>query len=328
VITCLGVNLESYVRSSLKELHFHPRRLRGQNFLVDESAQEVLARRALLCPDDIVIEVGTGLGTLTRRLAREAGQVFTFEIEDFFFPFLEREFADFPNIRLIKKSFNSYSLGELLEELGLDESQPGEIQKPDAKPLDEASHPKAPSMRNVKICANLPYQISTLFIRAVIEYVEWIDIVCVMLQREVAERLAAAPGSRAYGSLSVWAQTYYGIDLLSEIPPESFIPQPKVKSTIIAMTPRAEIESESIPESGFFFELVSGIFQHRRKTVENAIKGAFPRFSISEISKALDAAKIPSRTRPEQIDRVSLIKLANALEDSRAKDGTGIGDDK
>lgn len=327
MITCLGVNLESYVRSSLKELHFHPRRLRGQNFLVDESAQEVLARRALLCPDDIVIEVGTGLGTLTRRLAREAGQVFTFEIEDFFFPFLEREFADFPNIRLIKKSFNSYSLGELLEELELDKpADDAALQSSDSPP--DASHQEALSTRKVKICANLPYQISTLFIRAVIEYVEWIDIVCVMLQREVAERLAAAPGSRAYGSLSVWAQTYYGIDLLSEIPPESFIPQPKVKSTIIAMTPRAEIESESIPESGFFFELVSGIFQHRRKTVENAIKGAFPRFSISEISKALDAAKIPSRTRPEQIDRVSLIKLANALEDSRAKDGTGIGDDK
>lgn len=283
------MSLETYTRESLKGLRFRPNRLRGQNFLVDESAQEALAKRANLAHADTVVEVGAGLGTLTRRLARESGRVFTFEIEDFFFGFLDKELKGFPNVTLIKKSFNAYSLGELLEEI-------------------------EPTLNGgrIKVCANLPYQISSLFLKAMVEYAEWISLVCVMLQREVAERVTASPGSRTYGSLSVFLQTYFAVERVLGVPPDAFIPQPEVESAIIAMAPRSENSSE-LPESELYFKLTSGIFKHRRKTAANALKRTFPHLSDAQIEAAFGRAGVSSAERPENLSRENLSAISSAL---------------
>ncbi len=256
---------------------------------MDESAQEALARRANLARTDTAVEVGAGLGTLTRRLAREAGRVYTFEIEDFFFEFLGREFKEFPNITLIKKSFNAYSLGELIEEI-------------------------EPSLGGggIKVCANLPYQISSLFLKAMVEYAEWISLVCVMLQREVADRVIASPGSRSYGSLSVFMQTYFATERVIGVPPDAFIPQPEVESAIIAMAPRSRNLSD-LPESNLYFKLTSGIFKHRRKTAANALKRTFPHLSGEQIEAAFGAAGVSPGERPENLSRENLSAIAAAL---------------
>ena len=303
--TIRAVNLEAYVRASLKALHFRPSKQRGQNFLIDESAQEALVQRADIAADDTVIEVGTGLATLTRRLARAARRVYTFEIEAGLYTFLGRELAEFTNVELIKKSFNSYSLGELLETLD--------------------------SGRHVKVCANLPYQITSLFLRAIVEYQEWIEIACVMMQREVAERLAAQPGSRAYGSLSVWLQTYFDVEIVAEVPPDAFIPPPKVHSVVVALTPRRprqargmdatqagdagdESDVYDIPESLSFFRLTEGLFRHRRKTVENALRKVVPGMTAETALTALTRARVAPDTRPEKLGRSELRALAIELE--------------
>lgn len=256
---------------------------------MDESAQEALARRANLAQTDTVVEVGAGLGTLTRRLAREAGRVYTFEIEDFFFEFLGREFKEFQNITLVKKSFNAYSLGELVEEI-------------------------EPSLGGggIKVCANLPYQISSLFLKAMVEYAEWISLVCVMLQREVADRVTASPGSRSYGSMSVFLQTFFAVERVIGVPPDAFIPQPEVESAIIAMAPRSENSSE-LPETELYFKLTSGIFKHRRKTAANALKRTFPHLSEAQIEAAFGIAGVSSGERPENLSRENFSAIASAL---------------
>lgn len=293
------MNLESYVRASLAELRFNPARARGQNFLIDENIQESLARRARLTARDTVVEVGTGLGTLTRRLAHDAGKVYTFEIESILFGFLDKQFKEIPNVTLLKKSFNSYSLGELLEDL-------------------EASWKEQGTKERVKICANLPYQITHMFTHAIVEYQDWIELVCVMIQREVAARLAASPGSKAYGSLSIWLQTYYSVEPICEVPPESFVPPPKVHSTVIALTPVANVE-DSLPQSGFFFDLVEGVFRHRRKKIPNAIVRTFSSFTNDQAVDAVKAAGVNPDIRPEDLTREEYFSIAVELEKANPK---------
>ncbi len=288
------MNLEAYVRASLKELRFNPTRARGQNFLVDENIQESLARRARLTDRDTVVEVGTGLGTLTRRLAHDAGKVYTFEIESSLFGFLDKQLADCPNVRLLKKSFNSYSLGELMETLEEDWKANG-------------------TKERVKICANLPYQITHLFTHAIVEYQDWIELVCVMIQREVAARLSASPGCKAYGSLSIWFQTYYNVEIVCDAPPESFIPSPKVHSTVIALTPIANVE-DALPHSDFFFDLIEGVFKHRRKKIPNAIVRVFNVFTNDQAMDAVKASGVSPDVRPEDISREEFYALAVMLQ--------------
>ncbi|MEP0813538.1 MAG: ribosomal RNA small subunit methyltransferase A [bacterium] len=281
------MDLETYTKSCLRRLGFKANRLRGQNFLIDDNALQTMVELAAISPSDIVIEIGTGLGVLTKSLAGRAKQIHTFEIERELYPFLDSELAGLENVTLQRKSFNKYSFGELLDEIA------GVLQ--DGK---------------VKIVANLPYQISSLFIQTIIEYSEWISLACVMLQREVALRLAAEPGDPSYGSLTVFVQTWFEVELAAEVPPASFLPAPKVTSSIVRFAPILSDKLSTPPDS--FEKLVRGLFRHRRKTALNALMRAFPHLGHEKAKAIFGLSGVDPHLRPDMLGRNELLALATA----------------
>lgn len=216
----------------------------GQNFLIDEEVLRKIIETCKFTAEDDVIEIGPGIGTLTMELAENAGRVLTIELDDNLIPILEEGFEGYDNIKLYH--------GDALK-TNLKEAMGDYLKEP------------------VSICANLPYYITTPLIVKFFKEDLKIKSIVLMVQKEVAERMAAAPGGKDYGALSLLVQYYSKPSIVIIVPPQSFVPQPKVDSAIIKLD-IFEKPPVSVKDIDLFFRVIRESFNQRRKTLSNALK--------------------------------------------------------
>jgi len=269
------------VRAALRGSEFKPRKSRGQNFLVHERVIEAIIGLLDLKPNDGVLEIGPGLGFLTRRLLDGAGQVWAVEVDAFLVDQLRRSaLGTDPKFHLIQDDFLEFAPAELL-----------------------------PRMR-LKLVGNLPYSIATAVLFRIFEVREQFSSLVLMLQKEVADRVVAKPGTKDYGALSVWCQIHGRVTGKLAVSPEAFFPRPKVRSTVlkIDLLPEPRIDPDDLPA---LQNLVRAAFGQRRKTLANALT-SYLGHERAEIEKWLCAEKIDPARRGETLTVDEFIGLAAA----------------
>jgi 16S rRNA (adenine1518-N6/adenine1519-N6)-dimethyltransferase len=279
----------SEVRAFLERHRLLARRDLGQNFLCEEGLALRLVDEARVTPGDSVIEIGTGLGVLTRALAARAARVLTIEVDAGLVRALRSEGCLPPNAELLH----------------------ADVLDVDLRALAERCAPP------VRLVANLPYSISGPVLRRLLDLRGILEDWSVMLQREVALRLLAEPGSRAYGSLTVLHRLCVELGRALDLSPGCFHPPPRVRSTFLRMQPLAqpllaEGELEDVER------VVRAAFSQRRKTLANALRGADlePPPSAELLARALEEAGIEPRARAESVEPRRLLDLARALRDA------------
>jgi 16S rRNA (adenine1518-N6/adenine1519-N6)-dimethyltransferase len=287
-------------RSHLMDLFarhgFHPRTDFGQNFLIDLNLVDVLAREGRLGPKDVVLEVGTGTGSLTTQLAAFAAEVITVEIDDRMVKLAHEVIDPLENVTLLHrdalKNKNHFS-EEVLELI--------------AERLAEDSG------RRLKLVANLPYSIATPIVSNLVATdIDWERIV-VTIQWELAERMTAAPSTRDYGALSVWLQAQCHVKTLRRLSPTVFWPRPKVQSAIVRLVPDP-VGKRRIIDRVFFQDFLRRGFQQRRKHFRGVLAGMYRKqISKADIDSAMAETGIPEKTRAEQIEVAGLVELGNRL---------------
>lgn len=256
----------------------------GQNFLVADRVPRDIAAASGAGPGVGVLEVGPGIGPLTRELAALADRVVSVELDRSLLPILAETLADCPNAEVV----------------------PGDILKTDIPALIGE---KFRGLRPV-VCANLPYNITTPAITALIE-AGCFSSVTVMIQREVAKRICAAPGSRDYGAFSVYCQYYTAPELLFEVPPDCFLPAPKVTSAVVRMVPRPA-PGWSVDDPDHFFRVVRAAFALRRKTLLNSLSASLP-CPREDVARAIADCSLPADVRGERLSIPQFDQLSRRL---------------
>ena len=258
----------------------------GQNFLIEDRVPRDIAAASGAGPGVGVLEVGPGIGPLTVQLAGRADRVVSVELDRSLLPILTETLADCPNAEVVS----------------------GDILKTDIPALIGE---KFQGVRAVA-CANLPYNITTPAITALIQ-ANCFDSITVMIQREVAKRICAAPGTADYGAFSVFCQYHTAPEYLFEVPPDCFLPAPKVTSAVVRMTPRPAPEEVDDPDH--FFRVVRAAFALRRKTLLNSLAAGLgtPR---EEIARAIARCSLPADIRGERLSIPQFAQLSKALRGS------------
>lgn len=266
----------------------------GQNFLIDGNIVDTIIRGSMIGKSDLVIEIGCGIGVLTAAAAQKAGWVIGVEIDRNLIPILHDTLAEYDNIQIINQDILKMDLSKIIR---------------------EACEGNQGPFTGVKIIGNLPYYITTPIIMKILENQgsnePYIDSITIMLQKEVAERIQAMPGSKIYGALSVAVQYYCTVEMIASVPKEVFIPRPKVDSSVIRLSIRKETPVDLLSKEAFFAVVKAG-FGQRRKTLLNAITGVYG-CSKEETGAALEQANIDSIRRAETLDMKEFAALANAV---------------
>ena len=257
----------------------------GQNFLIADWVPREIAEASGAGPGTGVLEVGPGIGPLTCQLARRADRVASVELDRSLLPILNETLAGCPNAEVV----------------------PGDILKTDIPALVGE---KLEGLTPIA-CANLPYNITTPAITALVE-AGCFSAVTVMVQKEVAQRVCAGPEGKEYGAFSVWCQFYTDPELLFEVPPECFLPEPKVTSAVVRMVPRPAPAEADDPDH--FFQVVRAAFAQRRKTLLNGLYTAFgPRHSKEELARCLQTCGLPPDVRGERLSILQFAQLSRAV---------------
>lgn len=259
----------------------------GQNFLKDPAVVDRIVEGAEVHQEDIVIEIGPGIGVMTDRIAEQAGHVLAVEIDKALLPILEETLAHHQNVTVVNADILKLDLHALKSE-----------HFPDQFP---------------KIIANLPYYITTPIIMKFLESGLPFESMTVMMQKEVAQRMMADSGNKTYGALTVMVQYYCEVDPIFEVPKGSFVPEPKVTSTVVRLTPHSEPPVELLDQK-MFSRTVKAAFSTRRKTLLNALSNDFDK---AWVRRALEAADVDSGLRAERLDIQTFGRLANAFETTR-----------
>ena len=269
------INLTDYneIRALLTRHGFRFSKSLGQNFLTAAWVPERIAAEAGLDEQTGVVEVGPGIGCLTAELAKRAGRVAAIELDKALLPVLKETLRDFDNVTVI----------------------PGDATKLDLRALAEE---KLPGLRPV-VCANLPYNVTTPLLTALIE-AGCFETITVMIQREVARRICAGPGSADYGAFGLFVQWHCAPELLFDVPPSCFVPQPKVTSSVIRLTRRA---APPIPvqDEKLLFRIIRAAFNQRRKTLVNALSSGLG-LGKDELETVLGEVGLDPRVRGEALD--------------------------
>lgn len=267
----------------IQENNFIFRKNYGQNFLIDSHVIDKIVAAAEIDKDTEVLEIGPGIGTLTQYLAEASKSVTAVEIDDKLIPILEKTLANYDNVRIIH----------------------GDILKQDIAALF--------GDRPFKIVANLPYYITTPIIMSLLEGRVPADSITVMIQKEVADRMQASPGSKDYGALSLAVQYYSEPYLAANVPPNCFMPRPNVGSAVIRLTRRLEPPVE-VKDEQLMFKLIRAAFNQRRKTLANAIKNFEGlQFSREEVEAALEKVGLDVRVRGEALSLKEFASLTNEI---------------
>ena len=259
----------------------------GQNFLIQGWVPRDIADSSGADQSCGVLEIGPGIGPLTVQLAQRAGKVSAVELDRDLLPILAETLSPFDNVTVI----------------------PGDAMKLDLAALAAEQFPGLTPLA----CANLPYNITTPVLTALIE-AGCFRAITVMIQREVALRICAAPGSADYGAFSLFCQYHTVPEFLFEVPPECFLPAPKVTSAVIRMVPRAE-PAQTLVEDAFFFRVVRASFAQRRKTLLNGLSAAFgDKLGKDQLRQAIADAGLPEGVRGEKLGIPEFAALAQALQ--------------
>lgn len=271
----------------LKKFDVHFQKKFGQNFLIDSHVLDKIIRAADISKEDGVLEVGPGIGTMTQYLCENAGRVLCVEIDKALLPILEYTLADYDNVNVINGDILKQDIWELARKYN------------DGKPF--------------KVVANLPYYITTPIIMGFLENDSPISSITVMVQKEVAERMQAEPGTKAYGALSLAVQYYSKPYLAANVPMNCFMPRPNVASAVISLERYNEPPVKTKDEK-LMFELIRASFQVRRKTLWNGIKISNSlNYTREEIEKVLTDMGLDVNVRGETLNLAQFAELADRL---------------
>ena len=259
----------------------------GQNFLIDTHVLDKIINAAEITEEDFVLEIGPGIGTMTQYLASRAREVFAVEIDRALIPILEDTLSDFKNVTILNE----------------------DILKVDIRKLAEEHNQGKP----IKVVANLPYYITTPIIMGLFEEKVPVESITVMVQKEVADRMQTGPGSKDYGALSLAVQYYASPYIVANVPPNCFMPRPKVGSAVIRLS-RHEKPPVEVKDSSLMFRIIRASFNQRRKTLVNGLKNAGDLdFTKEEIERAVSACGFPAGIRGEALTLQNFADLANCL---------------
>lgn len=272
------------IKKELAELGLTPRKRWGQHFLVDQNILSKIVRTAELEKGDVVLEIGPGLGEMTLALARQVKKVIAVEIDRKLVKILQGKTADFSNIMVIEGDVLKISFHQLYPQ----------------------------GNQQLKVVANLPYQISTPLIFRFIESKQLFSTLTLMLQREVAERMIASPGGKDYGPLSIFTQSISDLSIQFFIKPSAFFPPPKVESAVIHMVWK-EKPLVKLEEEGWFKKVVKGCFSYRRKRLINGLRHADLPLP-EDLQKRIEKIGIDPQRRPETLTIQEFARLAEALK--------------
>lgn len=293
--------MDESAREQLRRLGIRPDRSLGQHFLTNEGAADCIVQAALEPEPDGIVEIGPGLGVLTRRLVRAKVPVIAFEMDEDMRPELERIQQEHPNLEVRYQDVLTAEMGEITS------SSPGWNDRRETGPRSAG--------RWVAV-GNIPYQITSPLLEQLLTTEPPFAAIVVMIQREVARRLAAQPGTGEYGALSLLARFYAGQpEVVAELSPGSFEPPPKVHSTVLRLTPRTP-PIEDPARRKLFFDVVKAAFGQRRKQLPNALSGA-PHLELtkSEAREALSGAGITTGRRGETLSLDEFVSLTEAVEE-------------
>lgn len=282
----------SRTKQILKKYGLTMKKSLGQNFLVEPGILTKMLSAGEIDKDTVVIEIGPGIGALTERLAQEAKQVIAFEVDRRLEPILKNELAEYDNIEVIFQDILEANLPELFADR--------------FEPTDR-----------IVVAANLPYYITTPIIMNFIEANLPVDAYVMMMQKEVAERMTASPGSKNYGSLTVAIDYYTEAEISFIVPRTVFVPQPNVDSAVLKLK-RREVPKVTVENEAFYFRLTRGSFQHRRKTLWNNLMGIYGKTDEAKeaLRLGLEAVGIEGSRRAETLAIEEFAALANEFYQS------------
>ena len=282
----MEASLAYKTKQIIKKYEFSFKKNFGQNFLVDERVLDKIVSAADINENDLVIEVGPGIGTLTQAMAKKAGKVISVEIDKTLVPILGELLEDYNNIEIINEDILKVDINEIIE-----------------------NH----KGMNVKMAANLPYNITTPIIRGILEKHIPMDSLTVMIQKEVAYRMNAKPSTKDYGSLSLVTQYYCEPYLVANVPQNCFMPRPNVDSAVIKLSilkePRIKVKNEK-----FMFDFIKAGFSQRRKTLVNCIfNSGLVTLNKEELGKVLNELGYDERVRGESLTLEDYGKISDKM---------------
>ena len=254
----------------------------GQNFLTDKNIIDKIIDATEITDEDLVIEIGPGIGVLTYEAAQKAGKVTAIEIDKNLIPILKDNLSEFDNVEIVNQDVLKTDLNSMIDESGC---------------------------KKAKIIGNLPYYITTPIIMAILERRIHADSITVMMQKEVADRIKSKPGSKVYGALSVAVQYYCTVQTVAVVPKEVFYPVPKVDSAVLRLDIRKDKPVELIDEK-MFFRCIKAGFGQRRKTLSNSLMGIGD-VTKDEVKECLSSVGIDEKRRAETLSLDEFANLAN-----------------
>ncbi len=269
----------------LEEHGFHFSKAKGQNFLIARWVPEEIARQSGVDKRVGVLEIGPGIGPLTQQLCINAGKVCAVELDKRLAPILDKTVGEFPNLQIIWDDVLKQDVKELVAQ-----------QFPDLRPM---------------ACANLPYYITSPILTALLE-AECFEAVTVMVQKEVAQRIAAKPGTADYSAFTVFCQYYAEPEILFDVPAHCFLPQPKVTSAVVTLRTRKELPWD-IHSKEVFFRTVRSSFAMRRKKLSNGLASGFPELGKAGAEDVIRACNLSENVRGETLDISQFAAIANEI---------------
>lgn len=285
------IGSRSRTRAIMEKYGIRTKKSFGQNFLTDMNVLNNIVTAAKISKDDNVIEIGPGIGALTEQLAQAAGEVLALEIDSDLIPVLNEVLAPYHNVTVINQDVLAANLPDLIQ------------------------HSFTNPARPVKVVANLPYYItSPILMNLLASPVNWATI-CVMMQKEVAQRLTAQPGTKQYGSLTLAIEYQMDAKIAFDVSRRVFVPSPNVDSAIVVLTPREQPLAEQPFDKQKLFGFIRGCFAHRRKSLWNNLQGVIGKTPAvkAKMKTILDERQISPQIRPERLSLSQFISLANAL---------------
>ena len=274
---------------TIKKYEFAFQKKFGQNFLIDDHVITKIINAAEITKDDLVLEIGPGIGTMTQYLAESAGKVIAVEIDKNLIPILGETLAEYDNVTIINEDILKLDINRLVEE------------ENGGKPI--------------KVVANLPYYITTPIIMGLFESHVPLQSITVMVQKEVADRMQVGPGSKDYGALSLAVQYYAKPYIAANVPPNCFIPRPGVGSAVIRLA-RYEEPPVMVKDESLMFKLIRASFNQRRKTLQNGIANSpeLP-YSKAQVEKALEKMGLAANVRGESLTLAEFAKLSDTISE-------------
>ena len=270
----------------LQKYKFNFQKKFGQNFLIDTRILEEIIDAAQITKDDFVLEIGPGIGTMTQYLCEAAREVVAVEIDTNLIPILQDTLKEYDNVEVLNQDILKVDINKLAHEKNED--------------------------RPIKVVANLPYYITTPIIMGLFESHVPIDSITIMVQKEVADRMQVGPGTKDYGALSLAVQYYAKPEIVVNVPPSCFMPQPKVGSAVIRLTRHAKppVEDEKL-----MFQVIRGSFNQRRKTLANGLNnyGGIP-LSKELIQESIEELGVPVNIRGEALTLEQFATLSNIIK--------------